>query len=61
MTMAFRTANAAQLTAAPPGTKVAFEFVERSPGEWVITRIDPAGPAAGKPPPAPTADPHKGH
>jgi Cu(I)/Ag(I) efflux system membrane fusion protein len=61
MTMAFKTANAAQLTAAPPGTKVAFEFVERSPGEWVITRIDPAGSIAGKARPAPAADAHKGH
>jgi len=61
MTMAFKTANAAQLRAAAPGTKVAFEFVERSPGEWVITRIDPAGPTTGKPRPAPAADAHKGH
>ena len=23
-----------------PGSAIAFEFVERKPGEWVITRLD---------------------
>jgi Cu(I)/Ag(I) efflux system membrane fusion protein len=39
MTMDFKAANQTLLTGLQPGTGVAFEFVERSPGEWVITKI----------------------
>jgi Cu(I)/Ag(I) efflux system membrane fusion protein len=39
MTMDFKVANAALLQDLKPGAKVAFEFVERQPGEWVITSI----------------------
>ena len=32
-----------------PGATVAFEFVERAPGEWVITSVKPAAnPHAGE-------------
>jgi Cu(I)/Ag(I) efflux system membrane fusion protein len=49
MTMEFKVANAALFTALKPGAQVAFEFVERSPGEWVITSVKPvsAGGVAG--------------
>ncbi len=46
MTMEFKAANATLLKGLKPGAAVAFEFVERQPGEWVITRIMPA---AGQP------------
>ena len=46
MMMEFKAANAALLKGLKPGAAVAFEFVERQPGEWVITRIMPA---AGQP------------
>jgi len=39
MTMEFKAANAALLQDLKPGIKVAFEFVERAPGEWVITSV----------------------
>ena len=39
-----------------PGARVAVEFVERQPGEWVITSATPVGKAA-----APAANPHAGH
>jgi RND family efflux transporter MFP subunit len=41
MTMDFKAANSALLAGLQPGTGIAFEFVERSPGEWVITKITP--------------------
>lgn len=41
MTMEFKLANASLLPALKPGAKVAFEFVERQPGEWVITAVKP--------------------
>jgi Cu(I)/Ag(I) efflux system membrane fusion protein len=43
MTMEFKVANAALLKGLKPGAKVAFEFVERAPGEWVITGVKPGG------------------
>ena len=46
MTMEFKLANSTLLKVLKPGAAVAFEFVERQPGEWVITGIQPA--AAGK-------------
>ena len=42
MTMEFKTANGALLKSVKPGDKVDAEFVERQPGEWVITRMTPA-------------------
>ena len=39
MTMEFKLANPALLAKIKPGTAVDFEFVERAPGEWVITTI----------------------
>jgi len=41
MTMAFKVANEALLASVKPGDEVSFEFVERQPGEWVITRVTP--------------------
>jgi RND family efflux transporter MFP subunit len=46
MTMEFKAANDALLKDLKPGSVVAFEFVERQPGEWVITGVKPA--AGGK-------------
>jgi Cu(I)/Ag(I) efflux system membrane fusion protein len=43
MTMEFKLANAALAQGVRPGASVAFEFVERQPGEWVVTAIKPAG------------------
>lgn len=47
MTMEFKTANAGLLKTLKPGAKVEVEFVERQPGEWVITGVKPADPHAG--------------
>ena len=52
MTMEFKLANPALLSGIKPGTAVDFEFVERAPGEWVITAIKAA--AASAPPAAAT-------
>lgn len=41
MTMDFKPANSALFADLKPGAGIAFEFVERSPGEWVITKIEP--------------------
>jgi len=41
MTMEFKVANASLLKDLKPGAPVSFEFVERQPGEWVITSITP--------------------
>lgn len=43
MTMDFEAANSALLQDLKPGQTVQFEFVERQPGEWVITQITPQG------------------
>jgi len=58
MTMDFKPANNALFADLKPGAAIAFEFVERSPGEWVITKIAPRNDAAGTDakPPA-----HQGH
>jgi len=56
MTMGFKVANSTLLKDVTPGTAVAFEFVERQGGEWVITGIQPAAAgkaSAGAPPAAP--------
>ena len=47
MTMDFLAANSALLADMKPGTAIAFEFVERSPGEWVITKILPRSGVGG--------------
>ena len=47
MTMEFKPANDALRQDLKPGARVSFEFVERQPGEWVITRVTPL--AGGKP------------
>jgi Cu(I)/Ag(I) efflux system membrane fusion protein len=43
MTMEFVPSNDAIAKSAKPGDAIAFEFVERKPGEWVITKIDKRG------------------
>jgi RND family efflux transporter MFP subunit len=60
MTMEFKAANDALLKDLKPGAVVAFEFVERQPGEWVITGVKPAALGKGTAP-APAANPHAGH
>ena len=39
MTMEFKAANASLLEGLKPGDAIVFEFVERGPGEWVVTSI----------------------
>jgi Cu(I)/Ag(I) efflux system membrane fusion protein len=58
MTMDFKAANGAMLANLKPGTSIAFEFVERSPGDWVITSVKPSTSARG-PAAAPSA--HTSH
>jgi Cu(I)/Ag(I) efflux system membrane fusion protein len=41
MTMEFTAANDAVAKSVKPGTPIAFEFVERKPGEWVVTKLEP--------------------
>jgi Cu/Ag efflux protein CusF len=53
MSMEFKVANSALLKDLQPGAAVAFEFVERGQGEWVITAAKPRGKT--------TANPHAGH
>ncbi len=50
MTMEFAVANPSLVAGLKPGTAVTFEFVERQPGEWVITRLTPK--TGAKPAPA---------
>jgi RND family efflux transporter MFP subunit len=49
MTMEFVAANDAIAKGAKPGVPIRFEFVERKPGEWVVTKIEPAGAGAAAP------------
>ena len=62
MTMEFKAANASLLYGLRPGQAVRFEFVERKPGEYVVTAISVA-PGAAPPakPTAPAATSHSGH
>ena len=62
MTMEFKAANASLLNGLRPGQAVRFEFVERKPGEYVVTAISVA-PGAAPPakPAAPAATSHSGH
>jgi Cu(I)/Ag(I) efflux system membrane fusion protein len=48
MTMEFMPSNDAIAKAAKPGDAIAFEFVERKPGEWVVTKIERRGAAGAK-------------
>jgi Cu(I)/Ag(I) efflux system membrane fusion protein len=43
MTMEFKPSNDAIAKAAKPGEAIRFEFVERKPGEWVVTKMERAG------------------
>jgi Cu(I)/Ag(I) efflux system membrane fusion protein len=43
MTMEFIPAHSGMFANIKPGTPMSFEFVERNPGEWVITKIDLKG------------------
>jgi Cu(I)/Ag(I) efflux system membrane fusion protein len=53
MTMDFKAANDSLLAGLKPGTAIAFEFVERSPGDWVITKVATrTGATGGEPQPA---------
>jgi Cu(I)/Ag(I) efflux system membrane fusion protein len=40
MTMEFVPANSGLVAKVKPGTPITFEFVERKPGEWVITKLE---------------------
>jgi Cu/Ag efflux protein CusF len=40
MTMEFVPANPSLVDKLKPGTPIQFEFVERKPGEWVITKLE---------------------
>jgi RND family efflux transporter MFP subunit len=68
MTMAFKVANTSLLQGLQPGQAVSFEFVERQPGDYVVTSLRAAtraqqAPAAPRPQPAPAsgAGAHSGH
>jgi Cu(I)/Ag(I) efflux system membrane fusion protein len=61
MTMEFNAANASLLNGLKAGQAVRFEFVERQPGEYVVTSIA-AAPAKPAPPAASAgATSHTGH
>ena len=59
MSMAFKVANPSLLKDLKPGAAIAFEFVERGAGEWVITSAKPALRPADTG--ATPAHPHAGH
>jgi Cu(I)/Ag(I) efflux system membrane fusion protein len=40
MTMEFIPANPALFSGVKPGSHITFEFVERNPGEWVVTKVE---------------------
>jgi Cu(I)/Ag(I) efflux system membrane fusion protein len=69
MTMEFKVAHGGLLQGLQPGQAVAFEFVERQPGEYVVTSITaapaaraPASPAMpAVPAPGPGKTSHSGH
>jgi RND family efflux transporter MFP subunit len=46
MTMEFKLANASLGAGLKTGSRVSFDFVERAPGEYVITKIEPAAPSS---------------
>ena len=53
MTMDFALANAGLVGGLKPGATIAFSFVERKPGEWVIVKLEGTGAAR--------ASAHQGH
>lgn len=65
MTMEFKVANEALLKDIGPGVLVSFEFIERQPGEWVITSIKPSAgamlPSKRGGNSVSAANPHAGH
>jgi Cu(I)/Ag(I) efflux system membrane fusion protein len=67
MTMEFKAANASLLQGRKAGDRIAFEFVERGPGEWVITSIRASAltplkeALSGAAVPASPRDAHAGH
>ena len=61
MTMEFKAANTALLSGLKPGQAVTFEFVERKPGEYVVTAITAAPrPSNAVPPTTTSAAPASG-
>ncbi len=60
MTMEFKLANSALLKDLQPKARVNIDFVERQPGEWVITGVRPQTAVKGATAPA-AANPHAGH
>ncbi len=61
MSMEFKLANASLQKDLKPGAKVAFEFVERQPGEWVITGVKSAAATKAPAKPASATNAHAGH
>lgn len=61
MTMDFKAANASLLKDLKPGAKVAFEFVERAQGEWVITSVKSVAATKAPATPASATNAHAGH
>ncbi len=61
MTMPFGLANAALAAGLQPGQAITFDFVERAPGEWIITRIEPRADTAADAAPAPATLDHGAH
>lgn len=59
MTMEFKIANPALMKDLPPKAKVTVDFVERQPGEWVITGVKPL--SGGKTAAPAAANLHAGH
>jgi Cu(I)/Ag(I) efflux system membrane fusion protein len=61
MTMEFKVANDSLLKDLKPGAGVAIQFVERQPGEWVITEVKPSATGKDGGASASAANPHAGH
>ena len=61
MTMEFQVANTSLLTMLQPASRIRFDFVERSPGEWVITAIEPLLNASASSTTDAKVNPHAGH
>jgi Cu/Ag efflux protein CusF len=63
MTMEFALANPSLVAGVKPGAAIGFAFVERKPGEWVITSLQPEASAKGavQPADAKSSEAHKGH
>ena len=57
MTMEFKLSNSGLLKDLKAGAAIEFEFVERAPGEWVITALKNSAKSKGDRP----ANPHAGH